>query len=240
MTSMDILILITSHITKITSNPFNRRSLWELIEKSKEGRCILLTTHFMEEADVLSDRIAIMNHGQIKCCGSPFFLKNTFGSGYRVAIAKNNDFVETSFVKFLKKHVEKYFIETNIAAEMSISIPYELSSKLPPMLKEMEENKAHYGIDGYGVSSPTIEEIFIKIGSIDKKDMDQNNKEEFNDTHLIANKDDLSNVIQKFKFFLNRYCCDVKSEKTNKEYSLINIVLDKNGGWSGCYKFTLN
>lgn len=110
----------------------------------------------------MSDRIAIMNHGQIKCCGSPLFLKNTFGSGYRVSIAKNNDFIETRFFDFLKKHVEKYVIETNIAAEMSISVPYDLSSKLPLMLRELEENKANFGVDGYGVSSPTIEEIFIK------------------------------------------------------------------------------
>lgn len=115
-----------------------------------------------EEADVLSDRIAIMNHGQIKCCGSPLFLKNTFGSGYRVSIAKNENFVQTRFFEFISKHVEKYVIETNIAAELSISVPYSLSSKLPLMLKEMENNKSNYGIDGYGVSSPTIEEIFIK------------------------------------------------------------------------------
>nr|APD26552.1 ATP-binding cassette transporter subfamily A member 3-like X2 protein [Brachionus koreanus] len=147
-----------------------------------------------KEADVLSDRIAIMNHGQIKCCGSPLFLKNTFGSGYRISIAKNNNFTETQFFNFLKKHIEKYLIETNIAAEMSISIPYDLSSKLPLMLKDLEANKANFGVDGYGVSSPTIEEIFIKIGSIDKKDVDQKDMEELNESHLIANKDDLSNA----------------------------------------------
>ncbi len=42
-------------------------------------RTILLTTHFMEEADVLGDRIAIMAGGQIKCCGSPMFLKKYYG-----------------------------------------------------------------------------------------------------------------------------------------------------------------
>ena len=47
-------------------DPYNRRVLWELIRKFKKDRSIILTTHFMEEADALSDRIAIMNHGQIK------------------------------------------------------------------------------------------------------------------------------------------------------------------------------
>ena len=51
----------------------------------------------MEEADALSDRIAIMNHGQVKCCGSPIFLKKTFGSGYRLTLAKNINFKEAEF-----------------------------------------------------------------------------------------------------------------------------------------------
>ena len=42
---------------------------------------MILTTHFMEEADVLGDRIAIMTKGKVRCCGSPLFLKKTFGEG---------------------------------------------------------------------------------------------------------------------------------------------------------------
>ena len=46
----------------------------------------------MEEADALSDRIALMNHGQVKCCGSPLFLKDRFGSGYRLTLSKDTTF----------------------------------------------------------------------------------------------------------------------------------------------------
>ena len=46
-----------------------RRSTWDLLQTEKVGRTILLTTHFMEEADLLGDRIAIMASGQIQCCG---------------------------------------------------------------------------------------------------------------------------------------------------------------------------
>ena len=143
-------------------DPYNRRTLWELIRKFKDGRSIVLTTHFMEEADALSDRIAIMNHGKVKCCGTPLFLKNTFGSGYRLTIAKNNDFKEDVFVKALNSQMDKNKIDTNIAAEMCVALPFEASSKLPSLLSNIESNKAAYGIDGYGISSPTIEEVFIK------------------------------------------------------------------------------
>lgn len=46
--------------------------VWELLRKYKEGRTIILTTHYMEEADVLSDRIALMNHGQVTTYISTF------------------------------------------------------------------------------------------------------------------------------------------------------------------------
>lgn len=45
---------------------------------------ILLTTHFMDEADILADRIAVISKGGVRCCGSSIFLKNKFGIGYHL------------------------------------------------------------------------------------------------------------------------------------------------------------
>lgn len=50
------------------------------------GRAIVLTTHSMEEADVLGDRIAIMARGRLRCIGSSTHLKHRFGSGYQVQL----------------------------------------------------------------------------------------------------------------------------------------------------------
>lgn len=50
------------------------------------GRAIVLTTHSMEEADVLGDRIAIMARGRLRCIGSSIHLKHRFGSGYQVQL----------------------------------------------------------------------------------------------------------------------------------------------------------
>uniref|UniRef100_A0A8C1TGV2 ABC transporter domain-containing protein n=1 Tax=Cyprinus carpio TaxID=7962 RepID=A0A8C1TGV2_CYPCA len=57
-------------------DPYARRAIWDLILKYKQGRTILLSTHHMDEADLLGDRIAIISHGKLKCCGSPLFLKS--------------------------------------------------------------------------------------------------------------------------------------------------------------------
>lgn len=56
-------------------DPQSRRSVWELLQRFKAGRAIVLTTHYMDEADLLCDRIAIMSEGRLRCCGSSLFLK---------------------------------------------------------------------------------------------------------------------------------------------------------------------
>ena len=60
-------------------DPEARRGIWDLLLEAREGRTMLLTTHFMEEADILGDRVAIMSDGKIHCCGSTLFLKKHYG-----------------------------------------------------------------------------------------------------------------------------------------------------------------
>lgn len=89
-------------------DPYARRAIWELLLKLKRGRTILLSSHHMDEADILGDRIAIISSkffsfiyllisfqwvhfildGQIKCCGTSLFLKTTFGEGYVLTLIK--------------------------------------------------------------------------------------------------------------------------------------------------------
>ena len=65
-------------------DPYSRRHLWGLLQRRKQGRLMLLTTHFMDEADILADRKAIVSAGKLRCCGSSMFLKNRFGLGYHL------------------------------------------------------------------------------------------------------------------------------------------------------------
>ena len=56
-----------------------RKALWRMLRRQKKNRIILLTTHYMDEADSLGDRIAIMSEGKVQCLGSSLFLKRKFG-----------------------------------------------------------------------------------------------------------------------------------------------------------------
>ncbi|XP_062240484.1 phospholipid-transporting ATPase ABCA1-like [Platichthys flesus] len=69
-------------------DPYARRGIWELLLKYKHGRTIILSTHHMDEADILGDRIAIISQGKMRCCGSSLFLKKSFGSGYYLTLVR--------------------------------------------------------------------------------------------------------------------------------------------------------
>ncbi|XP_060082289.1 phospholipid-transporting ATPase ABCA1-like [Ylistrum balloti] len=71
-------------------DPYARRSIWELLFKVKKNRTILLSTHHMDEADVLGDRIAIISQGKLCCCGSSLFLKSVYGNGYYLTMVQSN------------------------------------------------------------------------------------------------------------------------------------------------------
>jgi ABC-type multidrug transport system ATPase subunit len=72
-------------------DPVTRRHVWDIIEASKKGRAIVLTTHSMEEADILGDRVAIMARGKMRCIGTPIRLKTRFGAGYVVNVSVRSE-----------------------------------------------------------------------------------------------------------------------------------------------------
>lgn len=98
-------------------DPISRRLVWDIIEGAKKGRAIILTTHSMEEADVLSDRITIMAKGQLRCIGTSLYLKSKFGAGYIVSVGLlKQDTESSSPVNSRAKLVNELFLKVNPAA----------------------------------------------------------------------------------------------------------------------------
>ena len=71
-------------------DPYSRRDTWDMLRQSRKDRTIILTTHFMDEADLLGDRIAIMQHGRLRSVGTSLELKTKFGIGYQLRIVKEH------------------------------------------------------------------------------------------------------------------------------------------------------
>jgi len=84
-----------------------RRKMWEMLKNYKQDRIILLTTHYMDEADILGDRIGIMTGGKIICLGSSLFLKKRFGVGYVLTCVKKSQETNTKLLPYLKEKLER-------------------------------------------------------------------------------------------------------------------------------------
>uniref|UniRef100_A0A2K5YST3 ATP binding cassette subfamily A member 7 n=2 Tax=Cercopithecinae TaxID=9528 RepID=A0A2K5YST3_MANLE len=69
-------------------DPASRRGIWELLLKYREGRTLILSTHHLDEAELLGDRVAVVAGGRLCCCGSPLFLRRQLGSGYYLTLVK--------------------------------------------------------------------------------------------------------------------------------------------------------
>lgn len=69
-------------------DPVARRAIWDIITSNKKDRTVLLCTHYLDEADLLSDRIAIMHQGKLLCAGTSSFLKQKLGCGYQLKISR--------------------------------------------------------------------------------------------------------------------------------------------------------
>ena len=99
-----------------------RRGLWDMLKNYRRDRIIILTTHYMDEADVLGDRIGIMAAGKILCLGSSLFLKNRFGSGYKVTMVKKLKTKNEKVGPFLTSIFGKVELLSEVSSEICFKI----------------------------------------------------------------------------------------------------------------------
>eukprot|EP01065_Artemidia_motanka_P007606 TRINITY_DN137_c0_g2_i1.p1 TRINITY_DN137_c0_g2~~TRINITY_DN137_c0_g2_i1.p1 ORF type:complete len:1909 (+),score=587.90 TRINITY_DN137_c0_g2_i1:349-5727(+) len=163
-----------------------RRAIWDLLKREKEGRAMLLTTHFMDEADLLGDRIAIMHHGKLYCCGSSLFLKSRLGAGYCIkldmmqvgrdekegqlgTVASLESVMKDSVRSCdgVKDTADEIECLSAAGSEVVFLLPLRSVPAFPTLFEALESRRDELGIRGFGVSVTTLEEIFIRIAHED-------------------------------------------------------------------------
>lgn len=146
-------------------DPTSKRHVWKLIQQLKKNRVIFLTTHSMEEADVLADKIAIMAHGKLICVGNSLHLKNNFGDGYRMAVSCEIENVE-AVCELVSRSVPDSKLNDNSGGNLVFSLPLaSINEGLIGLLEQLEEEeKKPFGlIKSFGVSQTTLEDVFLKV-----------------------------------------------------------------------------
>ncbi|CAK4190139.1 unnamed protein product [Aphanomyces euteiches] len=148
-------------------DPYSRRSSWEIIMNNRPNRIVVLTTHFMDEADILGDRIAIMAEGELRCCGSSLFLKNRYGAGYNFSLVKTDHCSTPALIDFVQSHIgESTKVLSNVGTEISFQLPLDCSHLFAKMFAELDNKLDDLGVLTYGISVTTLEEVFIKVAEI--------------------------------------------------------------------------
>ncbi|NXU37135.1 ABCA5 protein, partial [Drymodes brunneopygia] len=86
-------------------DPCSRHIVWNLLRSRKAKRVTVFSTHFMDEADILADRKAVISQGMLKCLGSSLFLKSKWGIGYRLSRHINAYCSTQATTSLIRQHI---------------------------------------------------------------------------------------------------------------------------------------
>nr|CAD7597974.1 unnamed protein product [Timema genevievae] len=142
-----------------------KRHLWNVICQVRDsGKCIVLTSHSMEECEALCTRIAIMVNGRFKCLGSPQHLKSKFAEGYTLTIKVNNN-SETD-IQAVKEFVRTSLQDAMLREEREGLMTYYIANTTltwSKMFGMMEEAKTRLSIEDYSLGQTSLEtgEIYL-------------------------------------------------------------------------------
>eukprot|EP00736_Rhodelphis_marinus_P014162 Rmarinus@m.10137 len=145
-------------------DPYSRRAIWSLFREHKTNRTLVLTTHFMDEADLLADRIAIMDGGQLRTCGSSLFLKSRFGVGYNLTMVKASDQCNVEVVlKAIQAEIPEAGLTGAAGGEIVFELPLKAVPQFPALFQKIDSQLLSLFISEYGISMTTLEEVFLRI-----------------------------------------------------------------------------
>ncbi|XP_052276886.1 ABC-type organic anion transporter ABCA8B-like isoform X3 [Dreissena polymorpha] len=182
-------------------DPYSRRHLWSVLKEKKKGRIILLTTHFMDEADILADRKAIINKGALRCCGSSLFLKNRFGIGYHLnMVVKPTALIEKIF-RYVSRYVQGVEVNRHHGQELDLMLPLNQVSHFSDLFSGLEHVTGEegdkldedIGILSYGIAMTTLEEVFLEL----EKEHDNVSLEDLGKGKRLAKIVEMENLAEK-------------------------------------------
>ena len=162
-------------------DPAARRELWALLQQKRDGgRSILFTTHYLDEADLLADRKAIMARGRVQASGTSHDLKAHFGLGYTLLVTPAPLAIEPAgghddklnktarggdkLLRIVRSHVPEATETSSTAggSQRLFKVPYASTSRLGPLLLELERPSMQ--ISNLDICMSSLEEVFLALG----------------------------------------------------------------------------
>ncbi|KAH9775723.1 ABC transporter A family member 7 [Citrus sinensis] len=142
-------------------DPASRNNLWNVVKRAKQGRAIILTTHSMEEAEALCDRLGIFVDGSLQCIGNPKELKARYGGSYVFTMTTSADHEEEveSMAKRLSPGANKIY---QISGTQKFELPKQ-EVRVSDVFQAVEEAKSRFTVFAWGLADTTLEDVFIKV-----------------------------------------------------------------------------
>lgn len=142
-------------------DPASRNMLWNVVKRAKQNRAIILTTHSMEEAEHLCDRLGIFVDGSLQCVGNPKELKARYGGSYvfTMTTSPNHEDEVENLVRQLTPNATKIY---QISGTQKFELPkHEI--RIADVFEAVENAKSRFAVQAWGLADTTLEDVFIKV-----------------------------------------------------------------------------
>lgn len=142
-------------------DPASRYNLWNVVKQSKQDRAIILTTHSMEEAEALCDRLGIFVNGELQCIGNAKELTARYGGLYVLTITtpQEEESEVIALAKSLSPNANKIY---GLSGTQKFELP-KTEVTVATVFSGIEEAKNRLHIQAWGLSDTTLEDVFIKV-----------------------------------------------------------------------------
>ncbi|XP_045425476.1 ATP-binding cassette sub-family A member 6 isoform X1 [Lemur catta] len=163
-------------------DPTGQHQMWQAIQAAIKNteRGVLLTTHYLAEAEALCDRVAIMVSGRLRCIGSVQHLKNKLGKDYtlelKVKEASQVTLVHTEILKLFPQAAQQERYPSLLTYKLPLVNVYPLSQAF----HKLETVKHNFNLEEYSLSQCTLEKVFLELS----KEQEEGNFNEEIDTTM--------------------------------------------------------
>lgn len=147
-------------------DPQVRRDMWDLLRRERMGRCIIVSTHNMYEAEILADNIILLCNGRLYGYGTPGFLTQVseWGAIFKLSCAKGDTCLVSEVTHFLQRRIPDILLDKEHSSYISYKLPTRNISEFSTLFEDLEDSMSSLRIRGFTVEAPTLSNMFFRIG----------------------------------------------------------------------------
>ncbi|XP_015688864.2 ABC transporter A family member 10-like [Oryza brachyantha] len=144
-------------------DPASRKDLWNAVKSAKQDRAIILTTHSMEEAEALCDRIGIIANGSLQCIGNSKELKAKYGGSYVLTVTTVTGEAAEEEMRRLVQSISPAMNRVySISGTQKFEMPKQ-EVRISQVFQAMEHAKSRMAVLAWGLADTTLEDVFIRV-----------------------------------------------------------------------------